>query len=200
MAIIDLFKRPKYERNKQEVDDLLKDAVIPEHAKPKPEPKTSASTRKPKPVIERNPVVIVPSDKNIFFVENSYKMMENFIINGYSRSGEIRRNMSARFGDEIIVVKGIQSAFKKTSKLIQGQRGSLEIITKTGFYLPDKTELEFSFKPKKRKHKKRTKPKSTRHTQVTPATPVLPTENNAIADEMANELAKAEQEQTRSQQ
>lgn len=162
MGILNWFKKPKYDRSKEEVERILEKAVIPVHARQKTEKKTlapaDAQVRKTRIMPERKPVVMIPSEKNVFFVENSYKMTELFILNGYARSGRIKRNMSTVFNGEKLRIGGVQSSFKKTSQLFQGQRGSIEITTKAGFNVPDNTELEFSFKQKNRRKTKKPRP------------------------------------------
>ncbi len=126
-------------------------------------PKTGKTVVVSKPaklrsVPERKPVVVIPSQKNVFFVENSYKMTELFILNGYARSGSIKRNMSTVFNGEKLRIGGVQSSFKKASQLLQGQRGSIEITTRAGFNVPDNTELQFSFKTKAKRRAKKPRP------------------------------------------
>lgn len=159
MGILNWFKKTKYDRSKEEVEKIMERAVIPIHAR-KQTTKTISPRKTTKPVFrpERKPVVIIPSEKNVFFVENSFKMTELFILNGYVRSGSIKRNMSTVFNGETLRVEGVQSSFKKAGKLEEGQRGSLEINTKTGFNLPENTELEFSFKQKSKRRVKKPKP------------------------------------------
>ncbi len=200
MGILNWFKKPRYDRSREEVDKIIEKAVIPMHARPKIE-KTLVVSKlaKPRSVPERKPVVVIPSEKNVFFVENSYKMTELFILNGYARSGCIKRNMSTFFNGEKLRIGGVQSNFKKASQLLQGQRGSIEITTKTGFNVPDNTELPFSFKTKSKRRAKKPrpavpkKPKPLKPQPVLASMPDLDTMTDDIVREEKGEPATSPQ-------
>ncbi len=196
MGILNWFKKPRYDRSKEEVDKIIEKAVIPVHARKKTE-KTAAiqvPVRKPRTVPERKPVVVIPSQKNVFFVENSYKMTELFILNGYARSGSIKRNMSTVFNGEKLRIGGLQSSFKKASQLLQGQRGSIEITTKAGFNVPDNTELQFSFKQKRRRRAKKPRPAVPKKPKPLKPQPVLASLPDL--DTMTDDIVREEKAET----
>lgn len=190
MGILNWFKKPRYDRSREEVDKILEKAVIPMHARPKIE-KIVAVSKPPKlrSVPERKPVVVIPSQKNVFFVENSYKMTELFILNGYVRSGIVRRNMSTFFNGEKLRIGGVQANFKKASQLLQGERGSIEITTKAGFNVPDNTELPFSFKTKSRRRTKKPRPAVPKKPKPLKPHPVLASvpDLDTMTDDMVRE-------------
>jgi hypothetical protein len=193
MGFLNWFKKPKYDRSKEEVDKIIEKAVIPLHARKTASP----AARKPRVLPERKPVVVIPSEKNVFFVENSFKMTDLFILNGYVRSGRIRRNMRTVFNGEKLRIAGVQSNFKKAIQLLQGQRGSIEITTKTGFNLPDNTELEFRFNSKTKRKSRRFKPAKPRIPKPLKPKPGLAAIPDV--DAMSEDIAREEKGEIRSE-
>ena len=190
MGILNLFKKPKYDFSKEEVDRIVENAVIPEHARAKTQTQTVVQQ---KPVrLQPKPIIVVPGTKSIFFVENSYKMMENFMLNGYTRSGTIKRNMRTQFNDETLMVTGLQQGFKRATKILAGERGSIEIKARHGFAVPDNSELEFSYKTK---GKKRKRAKTSAKKSIKPKTrrePVFILPEAIPSDEIAEDLLREE--------
>ncbi|MBU0635506.1 hypothetical protein KKE06_00600 [Candidatus Micrarchaeota archaeon] len=174
MSFRDWLKKPKREFSRVELQQQMEKAIIPDHARSHTAViALTGPVKKPQQKPQRRPVIVIPSEKNVFFVESSFKLPPTFILNGYARSGEIKRNMRTTLNNETIMINSIQSAFKQVGKLGEGQKGSLEITTNIGLDVPDLSELEFSFKTKKPKRKKRKKAK-TKKSRKTPKTIPVP--------------------------
>lgn len=177
MGLLEWLKKPKYDLSPQEIEEKLQGAIIPEHARKKEEAQEKAEKHEKlrkatKP--QRKTPIVIPGEKNIFFVESSFKLPPMFILNGYPRSGMIRRNMRAAFEEETILVKSVQSEFKRAGKLEAGQRGSIEITASLGLDIPENAELEFGYKTgktkkTKRKLKRKKRKINAKSTEITPS-------------------------------
>jgi hypothetical protein len=184
MGLLNIIKRPKYGYTPEEMEKKLKEAlVLREQKSPLEEAIEEAEREAPPRVvsafIKKRPKTVPkidPSEKSVFMVSDSFKLLPLFVINGTAVSGVLQKGMVAMFEGEAIEIKAIQEGLQKTQKLYRGNKGSLEIVTKMGLDIPANTPLVFvpksALKKKpKRKRAKRRKKINPKETEVTLAVP-----------------------------